>query len=288
MNKRILTATIILAGLLAATSNAAPVTWWEPYTSDANTLGLWHFDDVAGSSGPFLDSGPGANHGTLTNGVAAPVVSGAGTATGVGMFGNALARQIGGVNWGSVPDDNVDMEYGGFPQGMTIEAWIRPNPDDVGAGVERYIAGKRANGGAWNLGLINSKLFFEANTQSGYVGWAPGNELSANTWYHVAAVYAENYTDGWNEHVLFYVNGTLIGDFDYDDNNSLNGQLVQNGQALSIGAHGGQDPGTHFRGQIDEVRYSNIVREFGPAVPEPAGALLAALGAIGLGLRRRK
>lgn len=287
MNTRILATCVALSGLAAAPALSAEI-WWKPYASDANTLGLWHFDDVTGSTGSFLDSGPGANHGALTDGVVAPVTSGAGAADGIGMFGKSLQRQVGGNSWGSIPDDNADMEPGALANmAMTIEAWIKPSVDDLGTGVYRGIASKRGGGASFNLGLLESKLYIEGNTAGGYWYTVAPSAFAADQWHHVAAVFIENWAggNGFDEYAFLYVDGVLVAQEGYTQDNGLNGPLVDNNNPLLLGSL--ENTATyHFRGEIDEMRYSKVAREFAP-VPEPA-AIGAIAGLMALGLRRRR
>lgn len=53
MRGTFLVASLAVVGFSAGSALAAPSNWWAPYTTDANTLGLWHFDDVTGPTGTF-------------------------------------------------------------------------------------------------------------------------------------------------------------------------------------------------------------------------------------------
>lgn len=67
MRGTFLVASLAVVGFSAGSALAAPSNWWAPYTTDANTLGLWHFDDVTGPTGTFADSSGGAHNGTLSS-----------------------------------------------------------------------------------------------------------------------------------------------------------------------------------------------------------------------------
>jgi hypothetical protein len=114
--------------------------------------------------------------------------------------------------------------------------------------------------------------------------------LTANNWTHVAAVYYENETEGWDEHIHLYVNGTEVADKDwYTDSGATvpGGSMTENDTPLIFGNRGTSTAFTIYNGQMDEVRYSNVAREFA-AVPEPASmALFGIAGAMALARRRR-
>lgn len=171
------------------------------------------------------------------------------------------------------------------PVQFTIEAWIRPSTYDLGHLV--YFAGNRNNGEGWNLGLDGGKLYFEAtNTAQTYKSATGSTDLTAGQWYHVAAVYIENETDGWNDHLHLYVNGVEVADANYY-NSSFAGRIQAIGQPLIFGNRGTSTSATIYNGDIDEVRYSNVAREFGTEIPEPASLSLLALGGLAM-LRRRR
>lgn len=294
MKARILATCVSLLGLSASSSLASEI-WWQPYSSDANTIGLWHFDDVTGPSGTFADSSPGANTGTLYDSggitLTVPGTSGAGTGPGAGMFGKSLnfspsatlPTDASYLNWGTVPDNTGQLDYA---HAFTIEAWFKPAAYDLtGTDKEAYIVGKRSasGGGAseWNLGFFNGKPYFEVMTGAYHYAYASaGNALTADTWYHIAGVATD---DGTNTTATIYLNGAQVATATWA------GTLAQNADPLVFGNRGTSTAYTVFNGQLDEVRYSDVAREYGAAVPEPASlSLLAGAGLLALRRRRRK
>ena len=254
----------LLLGLVMTLSWCLPMAapaqqsqWWQPYSDDAYTMGLWHFDDVTDLSTSFADD-DSANPGRDNNGTRpawSTVViepSGAGTDSGTGLFGKALQ----GFSYSSthqIADDNSDMEYSGD---FTIEAWIRPSASDLTG--KHGIASKGWTSNGWSFGLADGKLYFQIRTfqNNSVVG---DTTLAANTWHHIAAALDNNQNGGWQDHVRFYVNGVLDG----DRYNPPDGDSVHNDYNLIIGC-GEPSNLWDFSGVIDEVRYSSVAREFAP------------------------
>ena len=265
--------------LLAGSAMAEPSAWWAPYATDSNTLGVWHFDDVAGSTGTFADASGNGNDGTLNDNaggrgftLTVPAVSGAGTGPGAGAFGTALDYDEtmndlviaeGGPTempyaWGSVPNDEGQLNY---TNAVTLEAWIKPTTDDLTRN-ETYVAGSTIGVTGFNFGIQLGTLFVDTRTTGGVYKYAQqvSPTLVADTWAHVAAVLSN---DGTTSTGTVYVNGEQVATASWADT-----ALGPASSILNIGANGTNPKYIMLRSQLDEVRLSNVAREFGPA---PAG-----------------
>jgi hypothetical protein len=136
----------------------------------------------------------------------------------------------------SIPDNNtLDMTTN-----YTIEAWIRPSSFASLSGIvsKYHNAGssgyyvRLTNNGSSSTGIT----FDEMNTANGL--------LTANTWYHIAAV-----NSGGTR--IVYINGVSVGLTGTALNTSANSDPIRIGSDYSS---------RYFSGNIDEVRIWNVVR----------------------------
>jgi hypothetical protein len=247
---------------MCAGANAADSIWWQPYTTDAQTMGLWHFDEMTQTSTTFIDSSGLGHNGIRSYPDDIP------TTIGDGKWGKAI--QGGGSPWScTVPDHSAFYTYGGS---FTIEAWIKPTAADVTNGT---LAGIVNKGGSsqFNFGLYCGQLAADCTTSVKYSAVLGGPTLSADTWYHIAAAYETNRNGTSQNFITIYLNGGIVadsavpGDFGYNADKPL---------ALGVWDNSGNQY-SNFKGVIDEVRYSDGIRTF--ATPEPATLLLIAFGA---------
>jgi hypothetical protein len=233
---------------------AAPSEWWKPYSDDANTMGLWHFDDVVADGQATFADDDSLNTGRNNDGTRQPFStaaqpSAAGAGPGLGMFGLSLLGA--GSQWQHTVASDTDMQYpadGGF----TIEAWIKPTASDL-SGLHG-IANKGGSSG-FDFFLAGGKVAVDSRPiGSGYQYVEGTTTLQADTWYHVAAVFDGNYST-WHDRFRLYVNGVLDRELETDGNWPINGSplalgTVDNSISFALG------------GELDEVRYSNIARTF--------------------------
>jgi len=135
--------------------------------------------------------------------------------------------------------------------GFTLAAWIFPRTP--GTGIQDIIT-KRGGGlepaTTYSMGIFSDSTFrfFDARLSSAFPTPLTNITLSANRWYHVAAVWTE-------DNVKLYVNGSKH----YDDNNGgRSGSLPQNTGPVDIGDlyHNGGHL-QFFDGLIDEVLIIN-------------------------------
>ena len=213
---------ILMFALLSALSYA------QEYTTDSNTVALWHFNEGSGSLA--------ADETSRFNG------SVSGVAWTTGKHGSALSFN-GATNSVTISSNTTE----GITNQMTAEAWIYPTKSD-GRIVGRYGS---TSGNYYSLSYLltlqyGSKLALYINSPSfSSAGWSTST-IPLNTWTHVAATY-----DGST--VKLYINGNL------DSTTNLNlGNIRENSAPIMIGNDGYSD--VAFGGIIDEVRISNTAR----------------------------
>jgi len=204
------------------------------YTPDTNTVGLWHFNDVTNGITP--DASSTGNDGT---------VSGA-TLTSNGKFGNAL-------DFDGVDDAvTIDNPFTGIQNQFTIEAWI--NVESFPPGQSIMIFRNRAHNNDIIMYMppaphtIHLDIFESIGVNHQYKGQTV---LQPDIWYHVAVTYD-------NSHIRIWIDGNLEletpATFDVDWSKNYIGTSI-GGNPFDV-FHG-------FNGFIDEVRISNIARDFG-------------------------
>jgi hypothetical protein len=215
-----------LAATVATTKAQILVPQLVPYTNDANTVLLEHFDGATS----------GTPNGTVfyTNGV----------------FGQGVHLS---------PTSLVSWSLGALSQG-TVEFWGQVETmTNVGVGFV-YSSVQANNWSTFFTGLDATN-----NTKSEYVdandNWqgmttpsifTNSVQITTNTWHHYATTWGSK---GFH----FYVDGTLIY-----SNTATGGQYSTTYWSVSANkALGNQGPG--FNGTIDEFRISNVQRVFAPA-----------------------
>jgi hypothetical protein len=200
-----------------------------PYTSDANTRGLWHLDD---SGTTATDSAPYGNNG-LANGSASG---------GFGRF--ATSFSFDGVNDYVEMPDSTSLDITGP---ITVEAWIYRTVDSGGREelVSKWLP---AAGGQRSYSLsidANDRPTFRISRLGGGVSsTATGTTtIALDTWYHIAGTYNGSVT-------RIYVNSVL----EDTSANYLNG-IFASVAPLRFGVESGG--ANYFAGKIDEVRILN-------------------------------
>lgn len=221
-----------------------PSDYTQPYNSDDCTMGLWHFDEGIGTIAADASS---YNHeGTLS--VESWETDPAEINPG---FGSAFSSYPANIESPSTTD--LDFVSGSF----TIECWVKAdNP-----GGYRYIVGKRCNypgtdNCQYSLCTNGSSVlkFFVSRQDNAYVQeLLDPTFVWDNTWHHIAGV-----RDAENDELRLYVDGELR------DSRTFSDDLYPSSDfPLMIGDHTRSTTSNHqFNGLIDEVRISNVVREF--------------------------
>ena len=204
-------------------------------------LGAWNMDEAAwnGTANEVADSSGTDNHGTAINSATTSYTN------------PAIAGSPGTCRYGNFDGNN---DYVALPNlanlttSFTITAWIRPNRI---SGDQRIFADDEHNSGGYALSLGDGGdgrlRFFSRNVNP--VSLDSGAIITANTWYHVAAVYDAN------AHTRqIFVNGvavttaqTFTGTWGTD-----NGLASIGGETNGAGSEATSK--WRFNGGIDEVR----------------------------------
>jgi len=248
-----------------------------PYTWDANTLFLFHFDEPAGASAT-------TNTGTLEGNAytvnmtsasgAPPVVTTVLGAAGFSGFGNAANLNTSGYLLGYDADDSgayngetaeafsmSQLNMGnGTPTPWTLEAMIYPSVTNVNQEIISTDSSASNRGFQFRLntaGQLELNLIAAGINPKTAIPSAGPHAFVANNWYQVAATY-----DGANI-VLYWtkVTPSFAGANPIITNaanvpasfGAVQGPLV-------IGNENRAAAGENFHGLIDEVRISNIAR----------------------------
>ncbi|MBI3005078.1 MAG: fibronectin type III domain-containing protein, partial [Ignavibacteriales bacterium] len=198
------------------------------YTNDANTVLLLHMNEPSGST--VSDASSYSNNGTAS-----------GTTIVDGRFGKAR-------NFNGDPDRILIPQNGQFNpgSGFTVEAWVNynPFPSNVSYGV--------SNDEAFSL-MVSPESGSKARATfrlalnpygSAFVDAIAPNSFDVQQWHHLAGV-----VSGATAYI--YVDGVLRGAA------PITGTLNSTTMDLIVGARGTLD---YYRGQVDEVRISNIAR----------------------------
>lgn len=199
------------------------------YIPDINTVALWHFND--GSGTVALDSSIYGNDGFLYNGLDS------GWST--GRFGSGLTFD--GIN------DALDATGFSFnTTDWTVELWINAineTPFGLQGLINNRYGGQDT---AFRIVIVFSSFVYEL--YNGAVSTGGGGILNIGSWTHIAISYDES-----TDIARFYVNGNEVDNLVIPNINSH--------PNISLGALTGIIEGW-FNGSIDEVRISNITRDF--------------------------
>lgn len=210
----------------------------QEFTPDANTVGLWHFNEGSGTIAN--DASGNENHGQIT---------GASWTT-EGKFGNAL----------SFDDDGdgvqINSPFSGIQNVFTIELYFKVNQNFNGRRLFRHRGDYRDVDINFPQNNIISFSFYDVNSTAHEI--FSQTQVSLNTWYHLAAIY-----DG--QEMRLYLNGVL----ESSKSVTANVSWSENYKRTDIGD---SPSDTHaemsFNGIIDEVRISDIARYGGEFTPD--------------------
>jgi hypothetical protein len=204
-------------------------------------LGAWNMDEAAwnGTTNEVVDSSGSGHDGTAMNGATTS------TAT------PAVPGSPGTCGYGTFDGNNDYVALNNFPdltESFTITAWIRPARI---SGDQRIFADDEHNTGGYALSLGDGGdgrlRFFSRKVNP--ISLDSGAVISANTWYHVAAVY-----DATAHTRQIFVNGvavtpaqTFTGTWGTDSGITSIGGETDNAGSEAV-------PHWRFSGSIDEVR----------------------------------
>src|SRR6267142_1578013 len=248
-----------------------------PYSWDANTLFLFHFDEPAGASaatnaGSLEGNACSVNMTTASS--TPPVVTTVLGAAGYPGFGNAANQNTSGYLVGYDADDSgayngetveafsmsqLNVGNGG-PTPWTLEAMIFPSMTNVNQEIISTDSSATSRGFQFRLnsaGQLELNLIAAGIDPKTAIPSTGPHAFSANNWYHVAATY-----DGANI-ILYWTKVTP--NFTGANPISTNAATVSASFGavqgpLVIGNENRAAAGENFRGLIDEVRISNIAR----------------------------
>ena len=197
--------------------------------ADANTIGLWHFQDGTGST--VTDTSGRGHNGTFYS-----------PGWNDGWWG--WAGSFDGFNSYVDAGTSNDFNVGSGP--MTIEAWIYMTQDRRDW---PFIVAKWDNGsnGSYYLHLNGDDKIHWTVRSAGEVTVPGGNEILVNHWYHVAVTY-----DGINT-MRIYLNGSERV------SKTVSGAGLNSTDPLTIGWVPGVNL-SRFIGYIQHVRISNVQR----------------------------
>jgi autotransporter-associated beta strand protein len=258
-----------------------------PYTADANTLYLFHFDGAAGTSVAANAGSVGGNAYTISNAISgtvptpSPVLTtmlGAGAFSG---FGSSVSFVTGGytvgydannsgayqpdVSGSSLSPDAILMSSLNIGNGgqspFTLEAMIYPST--ISTGTQEIICTDSSAGGRGFQFRINTvgQLEFNSLSQGGdfvfNIPIAGPNAFVPNNWYHVAVTY-----DGITLRCYWTKVDPTVGQANLIGVAAATIGTTEGAASgpLCIGNENRNNPSEAFQGRIDEVRISNVAR----------------------------
>jgi hypothetical protein len=207
------------------------------YSVDANTVGLWHLDEVSGTK---ASDAVGLNDGVIS-----------GTTSAMGHFGSCRSFSGNG--------DNIKIaDLQAYKvSNFTVEAWaMNTNAGPVSQPcIVGMVDGSGSDGGVALALNSNLTYTFGIRGTSGPMVISSTTTAAIGLWKHVAGVRT---SDGVNTQLKLYVNGVLEAQQTFTNDLAL----FTNTNWIYFGDQGDNlgDGARHWSGSIDEVRFSNKER----------------------------
>ena len=270
--------------LCLVSSAVAQVDFNNPFTPDANTQGLWHFDEVTGSDTAY-DATSNNNDGIIDPNA---------TMYGYGPLDPDLSWAAGKFDTGtntwlvSTADQNigtlvVPQEIPGqgnsslyLDGDFSIEFWMNAYGTS-GVDWQDYILAK-GTGSVYNIRYVDYKILLVWYGDGAWTSVADTTIIPLNEWHHVA-ITVDNTSVERKAIIKFFIDGVLSTEFFHDFFNDD----ANYGYDLTILGPPGGHPYNGFRGRLDELRISDIIRY---PIPEPTTISLFVVAL--LALRRKK
>lgn len=235
-------ATLLVGISFMLLSWGSPVAVNAQLAPDANTRALYHFDEPGGFTAEDSSFG-GSWDGILLNGAS----------RGASFFASGTSLQLDGVDdYASVSPDVLNN----LPQG-TIEAWV-------------YVESLNSLAGAPIVSKATaafSELSFGVDadgTVSGHIGAGPSVHTGSTvpptlvplqTWTQIALTWDDSFR-------RIYINNCLKAELA-----SSNFPLFNNANDVQIGRHNHSAGPFFFHGRIEDVRISDVARDFADVTP---------------------
>ena len=227
----------LAAGFLPALGCECSENWFLPFQPDEHTLALVHLDgegDVEQVQGRLEVTAKlrGDSH------------------RGAGRFDTGV--QLDGSDCGISLSGHKGLQMG-YAEPFTVEMWFRPK---TGANASLWSLGTRyylkvAPGtGSWTFGYRAAS--FPIRFQS-----LAGPKIALHQWHHVALTHDETMT------ATVYLDGRAIGSVTHRNEGDYD-----KGAGAHFGSHDGWT--AYFTGDIDEVRVSDVVRQYRPVLSQAA------------------
>ncbi|MEK6901234.1 MAG: LamG-like jellyroll fold domain-containing protein [Nanoarchaeota archaeon] len=209
-----------------------------PPGTDANTMGLWHFQEASGTS--LTDSSGRGHTGTINNGSRDPD----------GKFGSAVV--FNGSSTTLDLGDHPDFDLRSF----TLEGWYYFSPPGTQMLMRREHSGRTGN--AYSFGTRDAKVEYGVGDRAPL---RSQTQFQPNRWYYVAVTY-----DGTTMRV--FINGREEG------SQTDTGGVLPSVGSLIVGNN--RSNSDWFSGKMQHIRVSNTARTsfpygaFGQVTTEPS------------------
>ncbi len=255
---------LLMCGLLIAMAGTANATWLGEgeYTDTSSTTALYHLNQDSGTVVVDDNSSGRTAHNGVLEGSTLP------TWTTDGKFGN-------GLNFVRRTDSRLNMGDIITTDDFTLEFYVKwdGNGTDYFFNCYAETFARIGSSGQVDFGIHVNHAWKEIRNAS-------ADNLSKNTWYHLAFV-RDYDPDSNTTSSYFYINGELAA------SGTFSGKYDATSSVMRI-ADSTDSQGNHYGigGTIDEIRYTGAALDtFG--VPEPATMMMITLG-VGFIARHRR